>query len=112
MVLSMALVEKKCRKLTSFAEVLSIPVSTELEVLAKHVIVLGQTVIVLSKFSEEVYALVNDVLADDLVDPILLQHLTSNVVRQVLRFNNKPSEKLSQSEMRILQLTMIETWQT
>jgi hypothetical protein len=59
-------------------------VDTELEILAKGLVELLETLLVLGDFSEEVEALLHEVLADDLKDLVLLESLTRDVERQVL----------------------------
>ena len=61
---------------------------TELDVLAEGLVELVEVVLVLSDLGEEVHALLNDVLADDLQDLVLLQGLTRDVEGKVLGVDN------------------------
>ena len=56
----------------------------ELDVLAERLPELGEVVLVLGDLGEDVHALLDDVLADDLQDLVLLERLTRDVERQVL----------------------------
>ena len=57
---------------------------TELDVLAEGFVELGEVVLVLRDLGEEVKALLDKVLADDLEDLVLLKRLTGDVQRQIL----------------------------
>ena len=57
---------------------------TELDVLAERLVELGEVVLVLRNLGEEVHALLDEVLADDLEDLVLLEGLTRDVEGQVL----------------------------
>ncbi len=59
-------------------------VDAELEVLAELLVELLVTVLVLGEFVDQLHAFLDQVLADDLQDLVLLEHLTGNVERQVL----------------------------
>ena len=74
------------------AAVLSILVDTKLEVLRKGLIELIEVILVLRNLAEDVHALLNDVFADDLQNLILLESLTRDVQRQVLRINDTLDE--------------------
>jgi hypothetical protein len=67
-------------------------VNTELQVLAKGLVELGKVVLVLSNFADEVQRLLDDVLADDLEDLVLLQGLTRDVERKILRVDDTLDE--------------------
>lgn len=58
--------------------------NTKLHVLAECLVELGEVVLVLRNFSEQVHALLDDVLADDLENLVLLKSLTRDVQRQIL----------------------------
>ena len=72
-----------------FAAVLSILMDTKLEILAEGLIELLEVVFVLSDLREHVHALLDDVLADDFENLVLLKCLTRDVERQVLRIDRK-----------------------
>ena len=57
---------------------------TELNVLAERLVELVEVVLVLRNLAEEVHALLDKVLADDLEDLVLLERLTRNVERKIL----------------------------
>lgn len=59
-----------------------------LDVLGESFIELLVVLLVLSEFSKELQALLDNVLADDLQDLALLQHLSGNVEGQVLRVHH------------------------
>jgi hypothetical protein len=63
-------------------------VNAELEVLAKGLVELGKVVLVLGDLGEHVHALLDDVLADDLEDLVLLERLARDVEREVLRVDD------------------------
>ena len=58
--------------------------NTELDVLAEGLVELVEVVLVLRDLGEEVKALLDKVLADDLENLVLLQRLTRDVERQIL----------------------------
>ena len=57
---------------------------TNLNVLGELLVVFFVVVLVLSEFGEKFQALLDQVLADDLQDLALLQHLSGDVQRQIL----------------------------
>ena len=57
--------------------------NTKFQVLAKGFIELIKVVLVLRNLAEKVHTLLDDVLADDLEDLVLLQSLTRNVEREI-----------------------------
>ena len=61
---------------------------TYLEVFGELFVELLEVVLVLDKVIDELHALLDEVLADDLEDLALLQHLTRDVERQVLRVDH------------------------
>ena len=75
---------EEAEELSKLAAVLRILVDTKLEVLAERLVELLEVVLVLLNLSEQVHALLDDVLADDLEDLVLLEGLTGDVERQVL----------------------------
>jgi hypothetical protein len=62
--------------------------NTELDILAEGLIELLEVVLVLSDLRKHIHALLDDVLADDFENFILLKGLTRDVERQVLRIND------------------------
>jgi hypothetical protein len=76
------------QEFSKFAAILSILMNTELNVLAEGFVELLEIVFVFSDLREQVHALLDDVLADNLEDLILLKCLTRDVERQVLRIND------------------------
>ena len=75
-----------------FAAILSILMDTKLDILAKGLIELPGVVFVLSDLRKQIHALLNDVLADDFKDFVLLKSLARDVKRQVLRIDNTLDE--------------------
>ena len=70
------------------ATVLCILMDTQLNVLAEGLVELLEVVLVLRNLLNEVEALLNDVLADDLKDLVLLESLTRDVQRKILRIDD------------------------
>lgn len=58
--------------------------NTKLDVLAKHIVELAKVVLVLSDLTEHVQALLDDVLADDLADLVLLEGLTRDAEGEIM----------------------------
>ena len=75
---------EEAQELSELAAVLSILVNTELEVLAKCLVELLEVLLVLGNLLEQIHALLDDVLTNDLQNLVLLKHLLRNVERQVL----------------------------
>ena len=71
----------KSKELSKLAAVLGVLVDTQLDVLAERLVELVEVVLVLSDLGEQVKALLNKVLADDLENFVLLQRLTGDVER-------------------------------
>jgi hypothetical protein len=63
-------------------------VNAKFEVLAERLIKLGEVILVLRDLAKDVHAFLDDVLANDLQDLILLKGLTGNVEREVLGVND------------------------
>ena len=72
--------------------VLGVLVHTKLDVLAEGAVELVELLAVLSDLGEELEGLLDDVLADDLHDLVLLQGLTGQVEGQVLRVDDTLDE--------------------
>ncbi|KAG2005182.1 hypothetical protein GB937_009016 [Aspergillus fischeri] len=72
--------------------VLGIFVDTELDVLAESRVELVELLTILSNLVEELKRLLDNVLLDDLHDLVLLQSLTRQVERQILRVDNTLDE--------------------
>ena len=79
-------------ELSELATVLSILVDTELDVLAEGLVELGEVVLVLGNLSEHVHALLDDVLANNLENLVLLESLTRDVEREILRVDDTLDE--------------------
>lgn len=79
---------EEAEELSELATVLSILVDTELQVLAERLVELLEVVLVLGDLAEEVHALLDNVLADDLEDLVLLERLTRDVEREILRVDD------------------------
>jgi hypothetical protein len=67
-------------------------VDTELDVLAESFVEFGEVVLVFGDFGEQVHALLNEVLANDLQDLVLLEGLTGDVEGEILRIDNTLDE--------------------
>jgi hypothetical protein len=80
------------QEFSKFAAVLGILMNTEFDVLAKGLVEFLEVVFVFSDLREQIHALLNDVLADDFKDLILLKCLTRDVERQVFRINDTLDE--------------------
>ena len=65
---------------------------TELQVLSERLVELVEVVLVLSDLGEEVKALLDDVLADNLENLVLLESLTRDVKREILRVDDTLDE--------------------
>ena len=76
------------QEFSKFAAVLGVLMNTELDVFAKGLIELLEVVFVFSDFREQIHALLDDVLADDFKDFVLLKCLTRDVERQVFRIDD------------------------
>ena len=78
----------EAQELGKLAAVLRVLVNTELDVLAERLVELLEVVLVLRDLGEQVHALLDDVLADDLEDLVLQEGLTGDVGQQILRVND------------------------
>merc|ERR1719197_1795174 len=78
-------VHEELRELGAVARVL---VDAELDVLAKLLVELLEVLRVLLDLAEELDALLDNVLLDNLKDLVLLERLTRDVKRQILRIDN------------------------
>jgi hypothetical protein len=67
-------------------------VNTELRVLAKRLVELLEVVLVLGNLADEVHSLLDNVLADDLEDLVLLEGFTGDVKREILGVNDTLDE--------------------
>ena len=83
---------EEAQEFSKLAAVLSIFVNTELQVLAESLVEFVEVVLVLRNLGEEVHALLNNVLANDLQDLVLLEGFTGDVERQVLGVDNALDE--------------------
>merc|ERR1719235_360327 len=80
------------QELGDLPAVLAVLVDAELQVLAEGLVELIEVVLVLRDLVEHLEALLDDVLADDLEDLILLEHLARDVEGQVLRVDDALDE--------------------
>jgi len=62
------------------------------DVFGKLLVELLEAILVLADFIDELKALLDEILPDDLQDLVLLQHLTGNVERKILRIDNSLEE--------------------
>ena len=74
----------EAQELSELAAVLGILMDTKLDVLAERLVELVEVVLVLRNLAEQVKALLDEVLADDLEDLVLLERLTRDVEREIL----------------------------
>ena len=82
----------EAEELSKLAAVLGILVDTELQVLAERLVELLEVVLVLSDLGEHVHALLDDVLADDLENLVLLEGLTRDVEGKILGVDDTLNE--------------------
>ena len=73
---------------SKFATVLGVLMNTKLDVFAESLVELLKVVFVFSDLREQIHALLDDVLADDFENLVLLKRLTRNVERQVFRIDD------------------------
>ncbi len=66
--------------------------NTELQVLAECLVELLEVLLVLRNLSEEIHALFDNVLANDLEDLVLLEGLSGDVEREIFGVNDTPNE--------------------
>jgi hypothetical protein len=79
---------EEAEELGELATVLSILVDTKLQILAESLIEFAEVILVLRDLGEQVHALLDDVLTDDLENLVLLESFTRDVERQVLRVDD------------------------
>lgn len=82
----------EAKELGELAAVLGVLVNTELDVLAEGLVELGEVVLVLRDLGDEVESLLDEVLADDLEDLVLLESLTRDVEGEILRVDDTLDE--------------------
>ena len=80
------------KEFSELATVLSIFVDAKLDVLAEGLVELIEVVLILCNLSEDVQALLYDVLADDFKDLVLLQGLTGNIEGKIFRVDDTTDE--------------------
>ena len=80
------------QELSELAAVLSILVDTKLDVLAERLVELVEVVLVLGDLAEQIHALLDKVLADDLEDLVLLEGLTRAVEGEILGVDDTLAE--------------------
>lgn len=83
---------EESEEFSELATVLGILVDTELQVLAEGLVELLEVVLVLSDLADEVHALLDDVLADDLENLVLLEGFTGDVEGKILRVDDTLDE--------------------
>jgi hypothetical protein len=83
---------EESQELSKLAAVLGVLVDTELQVLAEGLVEFGKVVLVLSDLGQEIHALLDDVLADDLEDLVLLEGLSRDVEGEILRVDDTLDE--------------------
>ena len=66
--------------------------NTKLDVLAEGLVELVEVILVLGNLGEQVETLLDDVLADDLEDLVLLERLTRDVERKIFRVDDTLDE--------------------
>ena len=66
--------------------------NTELDVLAKCLVELGEVILVFGNLADEVHGFLYKVLADDLEDFVLLERLTRYIERKILRVDDALDE--------------------
>jgi len=76
------------KEFSKFAAVLGVLMNTEFDVFAEGLIELLEVVFVFSDLREQIHALLDDVLADDFEDLVLLKCLTRDIERQVFRIDD------------------------
>jgi hypothetical protein len=67
-------------------------VNTEFQVLAEHFVKLLEVVLVLGNLAEEIHALLDNVLADNFEDLVLLEGSTGDVEREILGVDDALNE--------------------
>jgi hypothetical protein len=82
----------EAEELGELRAVLGVLVDTELDVLAERLVELGKVVLVLRDVLEHLDGLLDEVLADDLQDLVLLESLTRDVEGEVLRVDDTLDE--------------------
>lgn len=82
----------EAEEFSKLATVLGILVNTKLDVLAEGLVELVEVVLVFGDLRDEVKALLDKVLADDLKNLVLLERLTGDVERKILRVDNTLDE--------------------
>ena len=82
----------EAEELSELAAVLGVLVDTELDVLAEGLVELGKVVLVLGDVGEHLHRLLDEVLANDLEDLVLLERLARDVEREVLRVDDTLDE--------------------
>jgi hypothetical protein len=83
---------EETQELGELAAVLGILVNTEFQVLAEHFVKLLEVVLVLGNLAEEIHALLDNVLADNFEDLVLLEGSTGDVEREILGVDDALNE--------------------
>ena len=82
----------EAEELGELGAVLRVLVDAELEVLAERLVELGKVLLVLGDVRDHLERLLDEVLADDLEDLVLLERLARDVEREVLRVDDALDE--------------------
>jgi hypothetical protein len=80
------------QEFSEFAAVLGVLVNTELNVLAERLVKLVEIVLVFRDLAEKVEGLLDEVLANDLEDLVLLQGFSRDIERKIFRVDNTLDE--------------------
>ena len=83
---------EETQELGELAAVLGILMNTEFQVLAERFVKLLEVVLVLGNLAEEIHALLDNVLADNFEDLVLLEGSTGDVEREILRVDDALNE--------------------
>jgi hypothetical protein len=78
----------EAQELGKFASILGILVNSEFQILAESLVELLEVVFVFRDLAEQVHAFLDNVLANDFEDLVLLESLARNVERKILGVDN------------------------
>jgi hypothetical protein len=79
---------EKAKEFSELASVLRVFVNAEFQILAKRLIEFGEVILVLGDLAEDVHAFLDNIFADDFQDLVLLERLTGDVERKILRVDD------------------------
>lgn len=83
---------EEAQELSKLAAVLSVLVDAELQILAKRLVEFGEVVLILGDLAQKIHALLDDVLANDLENLVLLEGLSGDVEGEILRIDDTLDE--------------------